>query len=51
MAQAKRKSSNGGNGSKTSLKYVVEGHTDSTGSDAKNRELSFKRALSVRDYA
>jgi outer membrane protein OmpA-like peptidoglycan-associated protein len=33
-----------------SLKYVIEGHTDSTGSDAVNRELSYKRALVVRDY-
>jgi outer membrane protein OmpA-like peptidoglycan-associated protein len=33
-----------------SLKYVIEGHTDSTGSDAANRELSLKRALAVRDY-
>jgi outer membrane protein OmpA-like peptidoglycan-associated protein len=33
-----------------SLKYVIEGHTDSTGSDAINRELSYKRALTVRDY-
>jgi outer membrane protein OmpA-like peptidoglycan-associated protein len=33
-----------------SLKYVVEGHTDNTGSEAKNQELSLRRALSVRDY-
>ena len=33
-----------------SLRYVVEGHTDNTGSEAKNRELSLKRAISVRDY-
>ena len=33
-----------------SLKYIVEGHTDSTGSEAANRELSLKRAISVRDY-
>jgi outer membrane protein OmpA-like peptidoglycan-associated protein len=32
------------------LKYVVEGHTDSTGSDAVNRQLSLKRAITVRDY-
>jgi outer membrane protein OmpA-like peptidoglycan-associated protein len=32
------------------LKYVVEGHTDTTGSDAVNRELSLKRAIAVRDY-
>ena len=32
------------------LKYVVEGHTDTTGSDAVNRELSLKRAIIVRDY-
>ncbi len=32
------------------LKYVIEGHTDNTGSDAVNRELSFKRAMAVRDY-
>jgi len=33
-----------------SLKFRVEGHTDSTGSDALNRELSFQRASTVRDY-
>jgi outer membrane protein OmpA-like peptidoglycan-associated protein len=32
------------------LKYVVEGHTDSTGSEAANRELSLRRAIAVRDY-
>jgi outer membrane protein OmpA-like peptidoglycan-associated protein len=32
------------------LQYNVEGHTDDTGRDATNRELSLKRALSVRDY-
>jgi outer membrane protein OmpA-like peptidoglycan-associated protein len=32
------------------LKYIVEGHTDNTGSDAVNRELSLKRAIAVRDY-
>jgi outer membrane protein OmpA-like peptidoglycan-associated protein len=31
-------------------KIVVEGHTDSQGSDAMNEELSQKRAASVRDY-
>lgn len=29
---------------------VIEGHTDSTGSDAKNQQLSQKRAESVRQY-
>jgi outer membrane protein OmpA-like peptidoglycan-associated protein len=33
-----------------SLRYNVEGHTDNTGSEEKNRELSLKRAISVRDY-
>jgi outer membrane protein OmpA-like peptidoglycan-associated protein len=33
-----------------SLKFRIEGHTDSTGSDATNRELSYKRAATVRDY-
>jgi len=33
-----------------SLRYVVEGHTDNTGSEEKNRELSLRRAISVRDY-
>jgi outer membrane protein OmpA-like peptidoglycan-associated protein len=33
-----------------SLRYVIEGHTDNTGSEATNRELSLKRAISVRDY-
>jgi outer membrane protein OmpA-like peptidoglycan-associated protein len=32
------------------LHYTIEGHTDDTGSDATNRELSYKRGLSVRDY-
>ena len=32
------------------LRYDVEGHTDSTGSAAKNQELSLKRAIAVRDY-
>ena len=30
--------------------YVVEGHTDTMGSDAVNHELSLKRAITVRDY-
>jgi outer membrane protein OmpA-like peptidoglycan-associated protein len=30
--------------------FVVEGYTDSTGSDAVNQQLSIKRATSVRDY-
>ncbi len=30
--------------------FTVEGHTDSTGSDAVNRDLSARRANSVRDY-
>jgi outer membrane protein OmpA-like peptidoglycan-associated protein len=33
-----------------SLRYVVEGHTDNTGREETNRELSLKRAISVRDY-
>lgn len=32
------------------LHYKVEGHTDNTGSAAKNQDLSLKRALAVRDY-
>ena len=32
------------------LRYNVEGHTDNTGSAAKNEELSLKRAIAVRDY-
>jgi len=32
------------------MKFRVEGHTDSTGSDATNRELSLARAATVRDY-
>src|SRR5262245_9672248 len=32
------------------LKFKIEGHTDSTGSDQTNQELSSKRAISVRDY-
>jgi outer membrane protein OmpA-like peptidoglycan-associated protein len=33
----------------TSSKIVVEGHTDSQGSEAKNQELSLQRATAVRD--
>jgi outer membrane protein OmpA-like peptidoglycan-associated protein len=33
-----------------SLRYLVEGHTDSTGGEETNRNLSLKRAISVRDY-
>jgi outer membrane protein OmpA-like peptidoglycan-associated protein len=33
-----------------SLRFQVEGHTDSTGSDETNNSLSLRRALSVRDY-
>ncbi|MGQ0428725.1 MAG: OmpA family protein, partial [Gammaproteobacteria bacterium] len=32
------------------LRFKVEGHTDSTGSDATNRALSLARAITVRDY-
>jgi outer membrane protein OmpA-like peptidoglycan-associated protein len=32
------------------LKLQVEGHTDTTGSDAFNQTLSEKRAYAVRDY-
>jgi outer membrane protein OmpA-like peptidoglycan-associated protein len=32
------------------LKFAIEGHTDSTGSPAKNDELSRQRAIAVRDY-
>ena len=31
-------------------KFVVEGHTDSIGSEATNEELSYRRAGTVRDY-
>ena len=31
-------------------KAVIEGHTDSQGSESYNQKLSFKRANSVRDY-
>ncbi len=33
-----------------SLRILVEGHTDSTGSLATNQTLSYERALAVRDY-
>lgn len=32
------------------LEFMVEGHTDSQGSAATNKELSRSRAMSVRDY-
>jgi outer membrane protein OmpA-like peptidoglycan-associated protein len=32
------------------LKFKIEGHTDSTGTDATNNELSLKRSITVRDY-
>jgi outer membrane protein OmpA-like peptidoglycan-associated protein len=32
------------------LKFKIEGHTDSTGSEQTNQELSYKRAIAVRDY-
>lgn len=32
------------------LRFLIEGHTDSTGSDATNRALSLSRAITVRDY-
>jgi outer membrane protein OmpA-like peptidoglycan-associated protein len=32
------------------LEFAVEGHTDSTGSDAINNKLSLRRAIGVRDY-
>jgi outer membrane protein OmpA-like peptidoglycan-associated protein len=32
------------------LRIAIEGHTDSDGDDAHNRELSEKRAAAVRDY-
>jgi outer membrane protein OmpA-like peptidoglycan-associated protein len=32
------------------LRFKIEGHTDSTGSDQTNRSLSLQRAISVRDY-
>jgi outer membrane protein OmpA-like peptidoglycan-associated protein len=33
-----------------SLRFKVEGHTDSTGSAETNRNLSLQRAITVRDY-
>jgi outer membrane protein OmpA-like peptidoglycan-associated protein len=32
------------------LTFVIEGHTDNTGSAVTNQELSWQRAISVRDY-
>jgi len=32
------------------LRFMVEGHTDNTGSVAVNNELSLRRAIAVRDY-
>jgi outer membrane protein OmpA-like peptidoglycan-associated protein len=32
------------------LRFAIEGHTDDVGSDETNRELSLRRAVSVRDY-
>lgn len=32
------------------LRFTIEGHTDNVGSDSTNSELSFRRAISVRDY-
>jgi len=32
------------------LRFKIEGHTDTTGSDATNRALSLARAITVRDY-
>lgn len=32
------------------LEFTVEGHTDNVGSVATNNELSFRRAITVRDY-
>ncbi|HSC16404.1 MAG TPA: OmpA family protein [Gammaproteobacteria bacterium] len=32
------------------LRFMVEGHTDDTGTVAANNELSLRRALAVRDY-
>lgn len=34
----------------SSLKFLVEGHTDAKGSDEYNQSLSVRRALSVRDF-
>jgi outer membrane protein OmpA-like peptidoglycan-associated protein len=32
------------------LRFNIEGHTDSTGSVATNKELSMQRAMTVRTY-
>jgi outer membrane protein OmpA-like peptidoglycan-associated protein len=32
------------------LRFAIEGHTDDVGSDETNRDLSLRRAVSVRDY-
>jgi outer membrane protein OmpA-like peptidoglycan-associated protein len=32
------------------LRFMVEGHTDDTGTVAANNELSLRRAIAVRDY-
>ena len=32
------------------LRFTIEGHTDNVGSAENNRELSLRRAISVRDY-
>ncbi len=32
------------------LRFRIEGHTDNVGTDARNHELSLRRAISVRDY-
>jgi outer membrane protein OmpA-like peptidoglycan-associated protein len=32
------------------IRFIVEGHTDSTGSDETNRTLSYARAITVRDF-
>jgi outer membrane protein OmpA-like peptidoglycan-associated protein len=35
---------------KTDIGLAVEGHTDSVGSDAYNQDLSYRRAMAVRDF-